>query len=342
MTGRRTKAILVLLALTAAGSGRADYSDHERAPELLRRLATEFAFGKEELEQVRLALAEAQRLPQLVEREQKAPEKTETWTQYARRIDDSRVRAGLDALQTHDKWFARAEEEFGVPPAVIAGVLGIETRYGRITGSVRVLDSLSTQGFDHPTRYPFFLGELAEYFAFCRDFGFAPTVPQGSYAGAMGAAQFMPSNYRRLALDFDGDGRRDLWSLPDAIGSIARYLTQYDPARAWQRGEPVIVRAQVDGAVPDSIPRNGRDVTHRVDDLAALGIHPDTELPAGTPVGLIELPLDDGTREYWLGFRNFYSVMTYNPRVFYGMAVTQLSRRIEAALAAAALAESPG
>lgn len=342
MKGQATSTILVALLLTAAGTSRADYSGHERAPELLKRLSAEFAFGKDDLEQVRLALAQAQRLPQLVEREQKAPEKTETWTQYARRIDDSRVSAGLEVLKAQDKWFARAEEEFGVPPAVIAGVLGIETRYGRITGSVRVLDSLSTQGFDHPTRYPFFLGELAEYFAFCRDFGFAPTAPQGSYAGAMGAAQFMPSNYRRLALDFDGDGRRDLWSLPDAIGSIARYLTQYDPQRAWQRGEPVIVRAKVSRAVPDAMPRNGREVTHLVGDLARLGIRPETELPADTPVGLIELPLDDGSSEYWFGFRNFYSVMTYNPRVFYGMAVTQLSRRIEAALASAAQAEPPG
>ncbi|MEQ1440204.1 lytic murein transglycosylase [Fontimonas sp. SYSU GA230001] len=331
---RRLRIALASWLLTCAGSAQADYAEHPRAPELLARLKQQYAFSAVELDQVRQALSLAQRLPQLVEQEQKAPEKTETWTQYARRIDDGRIGGGVEILRSHAQWFARAEEEFGVPPAVIAGVLGIETRYGRITGTVRVLDSLSTQGFDHPTRNAFFLGELAEYFAFCRDFGFAPTGPQGSYAGAMGAAQFMPSNYRRLALDFDGDGRRDLWSLPDAIGSIARYLTQYDPARAWQRGEPLVVRAVVGGKAAEKIPRNGRSVTHRSGELAALSIRAETELPADTPVGLIELPLDDGGFEYWLGMRNFYSVMTYNPRVFYGMAVAQLAQRIEAALAA--------
>ncbi len=329
---------LMLLAALAAPV-HADFSGHERAPELLERLRTEFAFSATELDDVRTALGTAQRLPQLVEREQKAPEKTETWTQYARRIDDSRIANGLALLQSHAPWLARAEEEFGVPPAVIAGVLGIETRYGRITGSVRVLDALSTQGFDHPTRHRFFFSELIEYFAFCRDFGFAPAAPQGSYAGAMGAAQFMPSNYRRLAVDFDGDGRRDLWTLPDAIGSIARYLTQYDPERAWRRGEPLVVQARLTGAqLVSGTPVNGRQVTHRAADLPALGIAPLAQLPADMPVGIIELALDDDRREYWIGFPNFYSVMTYNPRVFYGMAVTQLAQRIDAALAAATTA----
>lgn len=325
----------LLLALTSAAV-HADYSDHDRVPELLGRLQTEYAFSAEELGKVKRALVDAQRLPQLVEREQKAPEKTETWTQYARRIDDSRIANGVAVLQANAHWFARAEEEYGVPPAVIAGVLGIETRYGRITGSVRVLDALSTQGFDHPTRHRFFLSELAEYFAFCRDFDFEPAAPQGSYAGAMGAAQFMPSNYRRLAVDFDGDGRRDLWTLPDAIGSIARYLTQYDAGRAWRRGEPLVVKARLTGArLAEGTAVNTRQVTHTAADLPRLGLEAAAELPAGTPVGIIELNLDDDGREYWIGFSNFYSVMTYNPRVFYGMAVTQLAQRIDDALATA-------
>ncbi|MEW6166658.1 MAG: lytic murein transglycosylase [Pseudomonadota bacterium] len=326
----------VLLLAAFAAAARADYGDHARAPELLKTLKAEYAFSPEDLDRVKTALASAQRLPQLIEREQKAPEKTETWTQYARRIDQDRIDTGVAVLRSHAQWFARAEEEYGVPPAVIASVLGIETRYGRITGSVRVLDALATQGFEHPTRHRFFFSELTEYFAFCRDFGLDPTAPQGSYAGAMGAAQFMPSNYRRLAVDFDGDGRRDLWSLPDAIGSIARYLTEYDRSRAWRRGEPLAVRARLAPDAPaPGLPVNGRRVTHRVADLEALGIEPATELPGDLPVGLVELALDGDGREYWLALPNFYSVMTYNPRVFYGMAVTQLARRIEDALAAA-------
>lgn len=331
MTLRRPALLLLVCSLPAV----ADYGGHARTPELLDRLETEFAFSADELDWVRQSLTDARRLPQLVEREQKAPEKTETWTQYARRIDDDRVRSGAELLRTQRQWLARAEAEYGVPPAVIAGILGIETRYGRITGSVRVLDALSTQGFDHPTRHSFFLSELAEFFAFCRDFGFEPASPQGSYAGAMGAAQFMPSNYRRLAVDFDGDGRRDLWSMPDAIGSIGRYLTEYDRSRAWRRGEPLVVPARLAGTLPKNMPVNSRNVTHTVAALRKFGIEAATELPPQTQVGLVELSLDGDGREYWLALPNFYSVMSYNPRVFYGMAVTQLAQRIERAHAAA-------
>ncbi|MES0872984.1 lytic murein transglycosylase [Sinimarinibacterium thermocellulolyticum] len=330
-----TKSTIALLLLACTLPARADYGNHARTPELLARLSSQFAFDTKQLDWVRQSLAGAQRLPQLVEREQKAPEKTETWTQYARRIDDDRIRHGAELLRTQRAYLARAEAEYGVPPAVIAGILGIETRYGRITGSVRVLDALATQGFDHPTRHAFFLAELAEFFAFCRDFGFEPAQPQGSYAGAMGAAQFMPSNYRRLAVDFDGDGRRDLWTLADAIGSIGRYLTQYDRTRAWRRGEPLVVRAQLADAPPDGVPVNGRNVTHTVAALESLGVKAATTLPPQTQVGLIELTLDGGGREYWLALPNFYSVMSYNPRVFYGMAVAQLAQRIEQAYAAA-------
>lgn len=323
---------LPLLALLAVltGTAQADYSDHPRAAELLQRLRSDFAFTPADLDGVRKALVSAERLPQLVEREQKAPEKTETWTQYSRRIDDARINGGIDALAAFAPWFARAEQEYGVSPAVIAGILGIETRFGRITGSVRVLDALSTQGFDHPTRQTFFFSELAEYFAFCRDFGFRAEEPKGSYAGAMGAAQFMPSNYRKLAIDFDGDGHRDLWTLPDAIGSIARYLTAYDRNRAWRRGEPLAVPAQLRGdALKKGTVVNGRQVGYRAGELKKLGLQTAVTLPADQPVGIVELPLDDGSNEYWIALPNFYSVMTYNPRVFYGMAVTQLSQRIE-------------
>ncbi|HEY0975753.1 MAG TPA: lytic murein transglycosylase [Solimonas sp.] len=320
-------ALLLVLPLTAA----ADYAAHPRAPALLDALRREHGFSASELQQVSAALAQAKQLPQLVQQEQKAPERTETWTQYARRIDSGRIDGGAALLRENPQLFARAEAEFGVPGAVIAAVLGIETRYGRVTGSVRVLDALSTQGFDHPTRSPFFFGELTEFFAFCRDFGFAPEVPKGSYAGAMGFAQFMPSNYRRLALDYDGDGRRDLWTLADAVGSIGHYFQRYRPDLAWRRGEPLAVPARLTGTVAPVAEYNKRDVFYRAGDLAAAGLVPAVELPPSMSVGLIELPLDDGGKEYWIGLPNFYAVMTYNPRIFYAMAVTQLAAHIEAA-----------
>lgn len=329
---RRSLLPLLLCAVCALahadgdlGLDAPDYSLHERTPQLLQTLRAVHGFSTEELDAVRRVLSQAQRLPRLIEQEQKAPERTETWTQYSKRIDRSRVNGGVQILQQHRDDFDRAEQEFGVPAPVIAAVLGVETRYGAITGKVRVLDSLATQGLDHPTRSPFFLGELGEFFAFCRDFGFAPELPEGSYAGAMGAAQFMPSNYRRLALDWNGDGRRDLWGLPDAIGSIAYYFTAYKPELAWQRGEPLVVRARVSRPPPPQLERNGKRPIAYIHQLAQLGITPETRLPPSQFVGLVELPLDDGSFEYWLALPNFYSVMSYNPRTFYAMAVSQLA-----------------
>jgi len=329
----RTPSALVALLLLAGPVG-ADYRQHSQAEPLLTSLRHGHGFSEAELETVSAALREAERLPQLVEMEQKAPERTETWTRYARRIDEDRISRGVSLLQEQQAVLDRAEEEFGVPPAVIAAILGIETRYGRVTGNIRVLDALATQGFEHPTRAPFFYSELQQFFVFCRDWRLPPASLKGSYAGAMGAAQFMPSNYLRLSLDYDGDGRRDLWTLPDAIGSIGHYFMRYRPAQAWQRGEPLAVRARLTGPLPQGLEVNGKAPAYRAGDLAAAGyLQAEVALPPHTPVGIIQLPLDDGSSEYWLGLHNFYTVMTYNPRTFYAMAVTQLAQRIQQQLA---------
>ena len=328
---RALAACCVALPTLALADGT-DYSTNPRVPELLGRLREDFGFSEVQLQQVTTALGEARQLPQLITQEQKAPERTETWTQYSRRIDDSRINAGAALLRDYRDVLARAEYEYGVPPAIIAGILGIETRFGRITGGVRVLDALATQGFEHPTRSNFFFGELVEFFALCRDAGFDPLQPKGSYAGAMGDAQFMPSNYRRLALDYDEDGKRDLWSLADAIGSIANYFTHYQPTWRWRRGEPVAMPAQLDGErLPDGVVANSRDYFYRAGALRRAGLRTAVHLPDDTLVGVVDLTLDDERHEYWLAFPNFYSVMTYNPRIYYAMAVTQLAQRIEAA-----------
>lgn len=333
---RSPLALVPLLLLLTTSSASADYSSHPKAAVLLERLREVHGFSAAELDTATVALREAERLPQLVEMEQKAPERTETWTKYSRRIDDSRIAGGLALLRDYQPFLDRAEEEFGVPAAIIAAILGIETRYGRITGNIRVLDALTTQGFEHPTRATFFFGELEQFLVFCRNYRLPPANIKGSYAGAMGAAQFMPSNYLRLSLDYDGDGRRDLWMLPDAIGSIGYYFNRYRPTQAWQRGEPLIVRARLIGPLPDKTDVNGKATAYRYGDLRRAGfLVAETELPDDTAVGIVQLPLDDGGTEYWLALHNFYTVMTYNPRTFYAMAVAQLAQRIQLQLALA-------
>ena len=304
------------------------YANHPRAQVLLKQLSEREGFSVAELDTVRSALAQAERLPRLIEAEQNAAERIETWSTYAaKRVDDLRIRRGADFIAEHRATLAEAEAEFGVPPEVIAGILGLETNFGRITGGARVLDALSTQGFEHPTRTPFFFDELTQFFIFCRDFGMNPVELKGSYAGAMGWAQFMPSNYRRLAVDFDGDGKRDLWSAADAIGSIARYLVEYDRARSYRRGEPLAVHARLRQALPPDAPVNIKQATYTVAAVKELGLEPVVDLPPSTPVGIVQLTLDQG-QEYWVGLHNFYSVMSYNPRIYYAMTVTRLAQEM--------------
>ena len=326
--------IAALAALLFAASAAADYSAHPRVPALLDKLRADHGFTEAEIAGVTVALAQAEQIPKLIEAEQQAKERTATWADYRNiHVFDANVANGAKFLAEYRAWLARAEAQYGEPPAVIAAILGVETKYGSYTGKHRVLDALATQGFDHPTRAPFFFGELVEFFVLCREQGFKPAEVLGSYAGAVGAAQFMPSNYRRLAVDFDGDGRRDLWSAPDAIGSVANYFVNYAPARSWQRGVPLIVPAALDHKPGKDWPLNGKAQTHLVADFIKAGVRPRIGLPADTPAGLVELTLSHkpARKEYWLGLPNFYSVMAYNPRTYYAMAVSQLAQELAGA-----------
>ncbi len=303
----------------------ADYSGNARAPLLYANLRTQYGFSEPELANVQNALQQAQTLPQLISAEQNNKEKTLAWDDYVRiHVTPANIAAGRRFMREQHDWLARAELQYGVAPAVIAALLGVETKYGAFTGRARVLDALATQGFDHPTRSAFFFDELTQFFVLCRDQDLDATQPRGSYAGAMGDAQFMPSNYRRLAVDFDGDGRRDLWSAPDAIGSIANYLSHYDATRSWQRGQPLLVSATLGRSLPADLERNTKRAAYRLATLRSAGVQGALSLPGDLPAGLIQLDRSTGP-EYWLALPNFYAVMSYNPRVFYAMAVSQLA-----------------
>lgn len=256
------------------------------------------------------------------------PAESKPWNVYRRIfITDARIQGGVAFWHENAPALARAESRYGVPAAIIVAIIGVETRYGDNMGSFPVIDALSTLAFDYPPRADYFRGELEQFLLLSREEQLDPLAPKGSYAGAMGEAQFMPSSYRKFSVDFDGDGKRDLWhSTPDAIGSIANYLS----AHGWQRGQPIALRARIDGngyqnLLDPSLKKPERSIAQ----FKAAGVMPEGSADDTRPAILVRLETDDDT-EYWLGLDNFYAITRYNHSPRYAMAVYQLSQEIVA------------
>ncbi len=307
----------------------ADYSQHPKAKLLAAELQAGGHYSQQEVLEI---LREAVKNPVLIQNERKAPERTRTWPEYRRIfMDDSRITNGAKFLRQYYPELARAQREFGLPPQIITAIIGVETRYGGYTGPHRVIDSLATQGFDHPTRSPFFYSELKNFLLLCKEKNLDPFEPKGSYAGAMGLSQFMPSNYRKLALDYDNDGVVNLWSEADAIGSTAQYLVEYQRqisklGDGWQAGEAVAFPVDI-VALPKKFAVNQKSAKYSWAELAPYVSGLKTRLLANQAVGVIRLETG-ATPEYWLALPNFYAILSYNPRAYYAMAVYQLSQAL--------------
>jgi len=310
---------LVGLALPAA----ADYSDNAQARALIDELVAEESFDRATLEKV---FAEAERKGSILEAISRPAEKTKPWYEYREIfVTDRREKEGVAFYRKHRETFERAEAELGVPQQIILAIIGVETYYGRIAGSYRVLDALSTLAFDYPRRSPFFTKELKNYLILTRDQGFDPATLKGSYAGAMGYGQFMPSSYREYAIDFDGDGAIDIWGNPvDAIGSVANYFKRH----GWRTGEAVVFAANGGPDVPDEVFVQGRKdlkPARTIAEFAAAGVVPRQDLPPDAPATAMKFELEEGY-EYWLGLHNFYVITRYNHSAMYAMSVYQLSQ----------------
>lgn len=213
-----------------------------------------------------------------------------------------------------------------MPAEVIVAIIGVETFYGRNTGSYRVIDALSTLGFDYPPRQPFFRQQLKEFLLLAREEQVDPLTLTGSYAGAMGLPQFMPSSFRAYAVDFDADGRIDIWKNPvDAIGSAANYFKQH----GWTADEPVVARATVEGERHSAGLTEGLEPVKNAAELRQLGWqwHSDQNMADDTAVTAFRLDGADGD-EYWVGLPNFYVITRYNRSVMYAMAVHQLAEQL--------------
>lgn len=289
---------------------------------MIERLEREHGLAPE---RIRALLANAEHRPRILEAMRRPAERVLPWHRYRRIfLGDDRIAGGVAFMREYRELLERAEDEYGVSAAVIAAIIGVETRYGANAGNDRVLDALATLGFDYPERARFFLRELEQFFILCHREGVDCGQAKGSYAGAMGWPQFIPSSYRAYAVDFDGDGRRDLWNSPaDIIGSVANYLAEH----GWRAGETVAV--PLDGGDPGDLARSNRKTRHRYRDLAAAGLTAPAPAPApDTEVGLVELEGENGP-EYWAGLNNFFVITRYNHSRLYAMAVYQLSRAIE-------------
>ncbi len=239
-------------------------------------------------------------------------------------MTEKRIGDGLAFWDQYEDLIAAAAEEFDVDPAIIVAIIGVETSYGRITGSYRVLDALATLGFYYPKRAAFFANELMEFMLLADEEDLPLDTVTGSYAGAMGLGQFIPSSYRAYAVDFDTDGRRDLWSSPaDAIGSVANYFRSHH----WRRGEPVASRA-VAGERVDSVRDMGVKPQSTVGALKQVGYSPAFPVADEVPASLMAFEQADGP-EYWVTFDNFYVITRYNRSPLYALAVYQLAQAIE-------------
>ena len=284
---------------------------------------------------VRAGLAQAVFKQNIIDAMTRPAEAVKPWRDYRPIfLTQKRIDGGRAFHAAHRADLDRIAAQTGVPAEMIVAIIGVETMYGGNTGKYRVLDALSTLAFGYPKRAPFFAAELAQLFALAQEEHFDPAAPTGSYAGAMGWGQFMPSSWRNWGRDGDGDGRRDLVADPDDVfASIANYFV----AHGWQRGAPVAGRADKAMDVPDFVPPDPKalDPVYPLAFLESQGYR----LRNGEPRadGAVVVALDgDAGREYWLGYRNFYVITRYNRSPMYAMAVWQLAQAIAAAPQSAA------
>lgn len=250
------------------------------------------------------------------------------WYDYrAAFVNRSRVAGGVRFWGEHQAPLERAHAAYGVPPELVVATIAAETLFGRQMGTHPVLDTLAALAFGFPRRAEFFRGELEQFLLLVRDLDMDPARPVGSFAGAMGIPQFMPSSYRRLAVDFDGDGRIDLWRSPaDAIGSVANYYR----AHGWVTDGPVAVAVEAAADVAQAQAARGIRPHTAVGDLRELGIAVPADIDPGLPAMVFPLAFREGTR-YWAGFDNFFVITRYNRAIHYAMAVHELAVDIRAA-----------
>ncbi|UXY14274.1 lytic murein transglycosylase B [Chitiniphilus purpureus] len=321
--------LLLCLALAATTPARADDAllQREEVGRYLDTVAAEHGFEREALAALFQRVTPQPAILEVFDR----PSTSRPWHQFRESfLTSARVVGGARFMRRHAEILQAVQQRYGVPPAIIAAIIGVETQYGRMTGNYRVLDVLTTMAFDYPRRAEFFTQELTQFLLLAREEQSDPLTFMGSYAGAMGWPQFMPSSFRRYAVDWNGDQHRDIWGTPeDVIASVAHYLEQH----GWQRhGEQPYqpVNVTPENTLADVLSKPF-DLSHSVAELMQRGAVPLHELDASQPAVLFTLETEPGVERHYLGTTNFYVITRYNRSKHYAMAVFELAAAIERA-----------
>lgn len=319
--------LLLALCFAIAAPARALEAGRDDVRAFIAEMAEKHGFASEELGRV---FGKTQARPSIIALMTRPAEKALPWHEYRTRfLTERRIVRGVETGRLQADALQRATER-GVAAPVMLSIVGVETFYGENTGKHRVIDALATLAFDYPPRSPFFRNELEQFLLMSREESLDPLGPQGSYAGAMGIPQFMPSSFRAYAVDGDGDGRRNLWaSWADVFASVANYLREH----GWRPGEPVMAGADVTDANLAGLEFGKLALSETVGSLRARGVRFDTVLGADAPAVLLQLAGRDGP-EYRVGFTNFYAITRYNRSQLYASAVSDLADAIAAATAA--------
>ncbi len=304
-------------------NAHSDYTKNPLAIAFIDDMVSSHQFSKADLVSL---FSQANKQQKIIDAISRPAEKTLTWGQYRNIfLKPERIEKGAKFWQKHRATLEKAQQDFGVDVEVIVAILGVETRYGEVQGSYRVIDALSTLGFDYPPRAAFFRKELENFLLLAREQKQDPVSLTGSYAGAMGYGQFIPSSYRAYAVDYDQDGFADIWNNPvDAIGSIANYFKQHH----WSTGEAVLVPAKYTGVDLNSLDTNKLKLEKTISTLSASNFVPNQTVDSDQHAIPLALEGDEGM-EYYLGLKNFYVITRYNHSHLYAMAVYQLSQAIK-------------
>ncbi|VEC67123.1 murein hydrolase B [Escherichia coli] len=303
-----------------------DFANNPNAQQFIDKMVNKHGFDRQQLQEI---LSQAKRLDSVLRlMDNQAPTTSVkppsgpngAWLRYRKKfITPDNVQNGVVFWNQYEDALNRAWQVYGVPPEIIVGIIGVETRWGRVMGKTRILDALATLSFNYPRRAEYFSGELETFLLMARDEQDDPLNLKGSFAGAMGYGQFMPSSYKQYAVDFSGDGHINLWDPVDAIGSVANYFK----AHGWVKGDQVAVMAN--GQAP-GLP-NGFKTKYSISQLAAAGLTPQQPLGNHQQASLLRLDVGTGY-QYWYGLPNFYTITCYNHSTHYAMAVWQLGQAV--------------